>query len=363
MQLFTRPEAAAAAYPFRKLGKPEDFLFLDIETTGLSPRNSRIWLIGAMTYSPEEGWILRQWLADSLSAEEEILRDFFRFAEGFRTLVHFNGNRFDLPFLMECSSHYGIGHPFLQMTSLDLYQAARPYKALLGGALNRRALELALGVGRLDDLSGKQAAELYEQYLLNPETAVLQRLLLHNEEDLTALPQLLSILSVKDFSEGSFQMRGLTEENGAVILSFESGSRLPVPFRTEAENGIILSGDGTVLTVSVPILHALLAHYFDNYKDYYYLPLEDTAIHKSVGMFVDPSSRVQATKETACIRKEGDFLPLPGPLDETVAVFRKDIKKGPDYAEKEALDLGEEERALTYLYQLLYKLKLREQPS
>lgn len=34
--------------------------------------------------------------------------------------------------------------------------------------------------------------------------------------------------------------------------------------------------------------------YYPNYKDYYYLPAEDIAVHKSVGTYVDRRCRRQA---------------------------------------------------------------------
>ena len=99
MKEFTRPEAVILSYPLRSLGDPDDFLFLDIETTGLTPETAQIYLIGTLSHTEDTGWTLRQWFADSLSSEEEILRAFFAFASPFKTLVHYNGDGFDLPFL------------------------------------------------------------------------------------------------------------------------------------------------------------------------------------------------------------------------------------------------------------------------
>ena len=121
MQLFQIAEAVIFDYPLRKLGVLEDFLFLDIETTGLSPANAQIYMIGALSYAEKSGWMLRQWFADSLSAEEECLRSFFDFAKDFRILIHYNGDSFDLPFLSRCASQYGMSCPLDEIQSLDLY--------------------------------------------------------------------------------------------------------------------------------------------------------------------------------------------------------------------------------------------------
>ena len=79
-------------------------LFFDIETTGLSPSSAQIYLIGALCFPKKGPAVLRQWFAASLFEEQELLRSFFAFAAPFRTLVHFNGQRFDLPFLSACSA-------------------------------------------------------------------------------------------------------------------------------------------------------------------------------------------------------------------------------------------------------------------
>ena len=192
MKEFTRPEAVILSYPLRSLGDPDDFLFLDIETTGLTPETAQIYLIGALSHTEDTGWTLRQWFADSLSSEEEILRAFFSFASSFKILVHYNGDSFDLPFLMRCAAQYGIPHPFEGMQSLDLYRAARPYRKVFGtGRINQKSMEQFLGLSRADRFSGGELITVYQNYLNSGGTALLQQLLLHNEEDVTGQKMLL----------------------------------------------------------------------------------------------------------------------------------------------------------------------------
>ena len=52
-----------------------------------------------------------------------------------------------------------------------------------------------------------------------------------------------------------------------------------------------------------------MKYFYANYKDYYYLPLEDVALHKSVATFVDKEHRVQAKASTCYTRKESLYLP------------------------------------------------------
>ena len=360
MQLFTQPEAVAFLYPFRKLGNQDRFLFLDIETTGLSAKNSQIWLIGTLSHTEQEGWVLRQWFSETLEDEAAMLRSFFDFAAGFSTLITFSGTRFDLPFLIDCAAQYGISHPFAEMTSLDLYRSVRPYRSLLGaGGLSRKALERWLGITRLDKLSGEALAEVYGQYQASPDTALLQQLLLHNEEDLTILPQLISLLNYRDFLEGSFRFESCADGEEALTLALRSETVLPKAIEIKAPEDVRLTAEESLLTAVIPKKRGLYYHYFSNYRDYYYLPLEDRAVHKSIGAFVDASARVKATRETACVKKDGVFLPLFGDWDDETPVFRKGIKDTAEYAEADLLDLGKEENAVRYLEQLLRVLKLR----
>ena len=45
-------------------------------------------------------------------------------------------------------------------------------------------------------------------------------------------------------------------------------------------------------------------------KDYYFLPLEDRAIHKSIGEFMDKKFRKAATASTCYEKFSGSFLPI-----------------------------------------------------
>ena len=52
-----------------------------------------------------------------------------------------------------------------------------------------------------------------------------------------------------------------------------------------------------------------LKYFFDNYKDYYYLPAEDVAILKEVAASVDKAHRKNATASTCYTKKDSIFLP------------------------------------------------------
>lgn len=361
MQLFQKPEAVITDYPIRKLGSPKELLFLDIETTGLSPSNAQIYLIGALSYTENSGWVLHQWFADSLSAEEEMLRSFFDFARSFRTLIHYNGDSFDLPFLLRCSAQYGIPAPFSEMNSLDLYRAIRPYRKIFGTErMNQKRMEQFLGAERADRYSGAELISVYEEWLGTGEHALQQRLLLHNEEDVSSLPQLLSLLSYRDLFSGTFFDISASLETDSVCFSCRSESFVPVAISCEFPF-FKLSAETDRLTLTVPVFSGTLSHFFENYRDYYYLPLENRVIHRSLAEFVDRSAKVRASAQNACIAKSSRFIPLFGNAPNEQKLFREDLRSARRYLDLEETTLTEENSTflLSYLCAALSEAGLR----
>ena len=101
-------------------------MFFDIETTGFSGEYSTLYLIGC-TYYREGGWRLIQWFADTLNAEEELLHAFFKFMEPFRFLIHFNGDGFDIPYLLKRCKAYDLEYDFQEIESIDIYRICLLY--------------------------------------------------------------------------------------------------------------------------------------------------------------------------------------------------------------------------------------------
>ena len=82
------------------IGEANDCVFIDIETTGLSSEHSYIYLIGAAYFdNSKNSWEIKQWLISSPSEEKEMLTAVTDFILSYKTVVHDNGNSFDLPFI------------------------------------------------------------------------------------------------------------------------------------------------------------------------------------------------------------------------------------------------------------------------
>ena len=133
------------------IGPASDLLFIDIETTGLSREKNHVYLIGCVYYQPE-GWHMIQWFDNTGIDEKQILSSFRIFASEYRCLVHYNGSRFDIPFLQKRLVLNGLEPLPDQMRSMDLYGVVRPYKRLLGlPDYRQQTLEAYLKTGRTEE--------------------------------------------------------------------------------------------------------------------------------------------------------------------------------------------------------------------
>ena len=178
------------------IGAPEDVLFFDIETTGLSARSAGLYLIGVLTYTvatsiaeesntasssdeaqisavpsahraasaPEAAghWTLLQYFCEDVADEPAVLQAFFELLRTKKILISYNGDGFDIPFLRHMVEQYGLRAPrphhstashdrvdcpdtdsstiadapplysFDTIESFDLFKKFRPLKHLLG---------------------------------------------------------------------------------------------------------------------------------------------------------------------------------------------------------------------------------------
>ena len=301
------------------LGSAEDVLFFDIESTGLSPKNASVYLIGAACHT-QEGWHLHQWFAQDLSEEEAVLDAFLSFSKGFNRLVHFNGTTFDLPFLQTRCKKYGLSSPLSEMEQTDIYRRISPCKNVLKlPNCKQKTLEEYLGNFRKDPFTGGELIELYKVYRTQQDDRLLKALLLHNADDIRGMLSILPVLSYPALFSGGIkkaeaEVSPCTDYAGRpqkeLLLRLELTCPLAKPLTLHAD-GCYFSGKGGQGLLKVPVFCGELKHYYPDYKNYSYLPDEDNAIHKSVAVYVDKTHRVPATPETCYTRKTGEFLPLP----------------------------------------------------
>lgn len=347
-------------YPLERIGLLRDLLFFDIETTGFSGDTSQLYLIGC-TYHDGFGWKLIQWFADTRDSEAQILECFFSFMKRFRILVHFNGDGFDIPYLLKCCRRLGLDYSFDGITSLDIYKKIKPCRRLLGlENMKQKSIEQFLGLSREDKCSGGELIQVYRDYLMTRESFLYDLLILHNEDDLKGMPSILPILNYTDMLESPFTLKSqeLCGSWPVLNLAWENPCSIPVPLEYDSYP-VSMELHRDTLTCNISLYQGELKFFYPNYKDYYYLPFEDTAAHKSVGGYVDKDARVKATARTCYTKKSGLFLPQFGPL--WSPVLRQDYKAPLDYVEYSPGMLNDPETADSYARQIMdYVTRKRE---
>lgn len=318
----------------------KQILLFDIETTGLSASKSYLYLIGCSYYS-EDGYQLIQWFAENPNEELELLKQFVTFATSFSVCIHFNGNTFDIPYLTHKCRSYNLNPCFTEFVSIDLYRVARGLKSLLGlSRCNQTSMEERIGLKRVDQLNGRELIRIYTEYVGLAKLEQLQNqravnsfdqdspndpnghsakdrrhlMLLHNEEDLLGLIKLTSLLHYEQCFTGDYQIQNIMlDAQNRICFELQAKEPFPIPFEYEKES-LQLSGSEMQCTLRIPLFEGTLKHYIEDYKNYFYLPLEDTIVHKSIAGSMDSSYRVRATKDTCYVKKTALFLPQYRPL-------------------------------------------------
>lgn len=298
------------------LGVENTFL-LDIETTGFSPKNSIIYLIGG-AYFKDDKWHIIQWFATLPEEEKEILEAFWRFLNNFNNIIHFNGNTFDLPFIQGRTEFWGFLENFDDYEGIDIYKRIYPCRHFLQlPNCKLKSIEAFLGINREDTYSGGELISIYHAYVNSKEEEKERMLLLHNKDDIKGMLEILPILTYCDLFNlpvrtTKVQSNYYTDLNGRkkqeLILRLKLITPVPVPVSYHA-NDCYVSLEGNKGALRVPVYTEELKFFYDNYKEYFYLPMEDMAIHKSVASFVDKNHRTAATKANCYTRKYSSYLP------------------------------------------------------
>lgn len=334
-------------------GGLEKLMLFDIETTGLSAGSSYVYLIGAMDFSSGKP-TLRQWFLNDISEEKLLVKTFFEYAAGFSRWLHYNGATFDIPYLQKKAKRHCLLCNTEPEESIDMYKLLQPLKKWFSlPDLKQKTVERFLRLFREDPFSGGDLIPVYTEYLAKvrleqlrgssstvPSSAFLETglpllnqtqsdvllatLLLHNKEDLTGLFHISSLANTLSFLQGQYTVEPeLSDSLSLRLLPVcpHALSVLPSLAAMEAKKipegiHICLIPDPTKAywTLTVSPIASTLKYFFENYREYYYLPAEDKAIHKSVAEFVEPEYRKKATKETAYSKKAGTFLYQPSAI-------------------------------------------------
>ena len=330
----------------------EDTLLYDIETTGLNPKSSQLYLLGILLFHKENIELI-QYFAESVLDEEEILEQFFQLCKAKKVLISFNGEGFDNRFVESMAKSYGKLPLHLNLKQLDLFKLIRKRKKFYGlESCSLKSCERFLGIHREDRCSGGELISVYQEYLQDKDSEKKNMLLLHNREDIQNLPALFSFLAYENIFQGNvhFQRAELlvrdeiikkncsnqTEStleiehseleetknchtSDKICLKFSLLSSVPVPLTLTPKN-FLLEIKETSLCLTVPLYQGELCYFFKDYKDYEFIPSEDRVVHKSLAAMYPKEMREKAKASTAYQKMKTSFLPV---FQEKEKVFKK----------------------------------------
>ncbi len=155
---------------------PDRVIYLDIETTGLSPHRSQVTVVGI-----HDGRETTTLVKGKDLTEENLLAEL----DGCKMLVTFYGSAFDVPFLLR---HFPGLRSKLEVPHLDLCFAGRRL-GMKGGLKN---IEKVLGMDRGDDLEGVdgfEAVRLWRRWERDHDREALDKLLRYNRADTEGLSE------------------------------------------------------------------------------------------------------------------------------------------------------------------------------
>lgn len=295
----------------------EDTIFFDIETTGFSPAHTMLYLIGCATRKDDK-IVIEQFFADTPEDEPLILASFLSLLEKYGTIITFNGIGFDIPYLKAKCTAFQFEEPFSKKNYIDIFQFISSYKFLLKlPNYKQKSLEAFLGIGREDLYNGGELIQVYKEYQKQPNEELLFLLKQHNFEDVLGMPGLLTVFGYQNFFEGDYSVTSLksnaftdAEGRSGKELIVEIKNHIPLPRRVSCryEDFYLLCSQDTS-RLSIRLYDGTLKFFYPDYQNYYYLPNEDTAIHKSVSGFVDKEYRKKATASTCYTKKNSLFVP------------------------------------------------------
>jgi len=205
--------------------------------------------------------------------------------------------------------------------------------------MKQKTIERFLKISREDLYNGGELIELYHSYTRQPTKELLDILLLHNREDLEGMTTLYRAMAIPlFFEEQGFSPVTLSLEHTEdafgkartnAVFTLQTDIPLPVSLSLHGSGTVLkncfLAGRERTVLLRLPVYDGILKHFYPDYKNYSYLPAEDTAIHKSVAVYVDKSQRMPATAATCYTKKEGQFLPCFSVPDE-LPLFRENHK-------------------------------------
>ena len=276
--------------------------------------------------------------------------------------------------------------------------------------LKFQTLQKYLGFERTDKNSGGDLIDVYASYLgrlkyenlasldnqfynksefskNSTSKELADILLLHNHEDIAGFLEVSAILTYIDFLDRGISNSDIIHINSETqqeqlyinikvhnnypyeikwLSPFDTKKRHPSNNTTNATYNANEKYSITIknnhIYIKAPIVTDKLKYFFDNYKEYYYLPKEDMAIHKSVAMYVDKDHRTKASPSNCYTYLEACFISVFDPkfLEETkIKKFKYNYNSTTYFVELDKI-IKSKEYIILWINSLLTQLKLNK---
>ena len=192
------PQSLAVLVPDfakRDLPPPKDFLFFDLETTGLSGGAGTVAFLAAFGKPLASGKMLvTQYLLLDYPGENDFLEVVLKeFKNENSVIVTYNGKCFDLQILKTRCLMNGIKPP--QYFHADfLHPARRLWKNIIQDCSQASIETKILGLDRGGDIPGSLAPEIWFEFLKTGRTERLLGICEHNQSDISGLASILGAM-------------------------------------------------------------------------------------------------------------------------------------------------------------------------
>lgn len=199
------PASAFTPVPGRNPGLLDQWIFLDVETTGLGGGVGTVAFMIGIAWWEDHGLKIRQYFLRDMDEEAAMLCSLSQHLEDSPGMVTFNGCAFDRHILNNRLTLNRTDFDILSYPHIDLYHWAKRIWQGRQPALTLQSIEeRVLNVQRVFDIRGSEIPGIYRWYLRQGWHEALYRVFEHNQKDLTSLASLTIILgkTLLGISEG-----------------------------------------------------------------------------------------------------------------------------------------------------------------
>ena len=159
----------------------KDYLLFDIETTGLNRKNDFMYMFGLCEKRKNE-LIYTQYYIESEVDEIFLIYKLNEILYN-KTVISYNGDRFDIPFIRTKANKYGI--ELVKFTNIDLYRQFQKLNFFLEEpSLKAINLGKKLGLDVHDHVNQEEMPKIFEMYSNLNNKDMLSKLIYHNYIDL-----------------------------------------------------------------------------------------------------------------------------------------------------------------------------------